>query len=405
MSANTIAFTNPGEIDVRSISSFGVSVKEGDSPIGFFGTGLKYAIAVLLRLGHRVSVLSGVKHIEFGLKRDSIRGKEFDFVTMAEDGGEPLVLGFTTELGKQWAAWMAFREIACNCKDENGSGGFVRGAVQPIPGSTQVIVTGEEFAAAFVNRNQYMLEDEPSFSVDDVEVRQYGNTAFFYRGVRVHHFGRVGLHTYNCQGRMTLTEDRTLKEQYTAENTVRRTVMRSTNREFIRRCITAHKDTLEGGMDYHGWSITPSKEFLEVVGETVTQRLGLVNETAVRVWKDNTKQVFAPKEIYLTKVQLLSLEKALDFCATLGFQVRGSFPITFTDSLGEGVLGLADADQQKIFIAERVFQIGGTKQLAATLIEEFLHLRHGWLDMSREMQNFLFEKVVSLGEELAGEPL
>jgi hypothetical protein len=403
--SNTIAFTNPGEIDVRSISSFGVSVKEGESPIGFFGTGLKYAIAVLLRLGHRVTVLSGAKHIEFGLKRDHIRGKEFDFVTMAEDGGDPVTLGFTTELGKQWAAWMAYREIACNCKDEGGSGAFVRGVIKATPGETQVIVSGDEFAEAFVNRNQYMLEDEPAFSVDDVEVRTYGNTAFFYRGVRVHHHGRVGLYTYNCQGRMTLTEDRTLKEQYTAEHTVRRTIMRATDREFIRRCVTAHKDSLEGAMDYHGWSISPSKEFLEVVGETVTQRLAAVNDTAVRVWRDSTKQAFTPKEIYLTKVQLISLEKALDFCATLGFQIRDSFPIVFTDSLGEGVLGLADSDQQKIFIAERVFQIGGTKQLAATLIEEFLHLRHGWLDMSREMQSFLFEKVVSLGEELAGEPL
>ena len=46
-----IVFENPGEIDIRSISTFGVSVKEGDNPIGFFGTGLKYAIVVLLRTG------------------------------------------------------------------------------------------------------------------------------------------------------------------------------------------------------------------------------------------------------------------------------------------------------------------------------------------------------------------
>lgn len=43
--------------------------------------------------------------------------------------------------------------------------------------------------------------------------------------------------------------------------------------------------------------------------------------------------------------------------------------------------------------------------LASTLIEEYLHLRHGWHDLTRELQNFLFDKLVSLGEEIAGEPL
>jgi hypothetical protein len=73
------------------------------------------------------------------------------------------------------------------------------------------------------------------------------------------------------------------------------------------------------------------------------------------------------------------------------------------ESLGEGCLGLAEG--QTIYIAERVFHMGGTKQLASTLIEEYLHLRHGWKDLTRELQTFLFDKLVSVGEELVGEPL
>jgi len=34
-----------------------------------------------------------------------------------------------------------------------------------------------------------------------------------------------------------------------------------------------------------------------------------------------------------------------------------------------------------------------------------VHLRHGYADMTRELQSFVFEKLVSIGEELAGEPL
>jgi hypothetical protein len=42
-----IVFENEGLIDLRSIKTFDVSVKENDSPIGFFGTGLKYTIVAI----------------------------------------------------------------------------------------------------------------------------------------------------------------------------------------------------------------------------------------------------------------------------------------------------------------------------------------------------------------------
>lgn len=44
-----IIFRNKGVIDPKSITTFGVSSKENPGAIGFFGTGLKYAIAILLR--------------------------------------------------------------------------------------------------------------------------------------------------------------------------------------------------------------------------------------------------------------------------------------------------------------------------------------------------------------------
>jgi hypothetical protein len=402
---HTVCFSNQGEIDAESITSFGVSVKEGSSPIGFFGTGLKYAIAVLLRLEHRVTILSGQRCFEFGLHKKTIRGVEFDFVAMTEDGGDPVTLGFTTELGKQWEPWMAYREIACNCKDENGSVFVSKATVAAKAGETTVIVTGEKFAEAHSNRHQYLLESPAEFASDNVEVRDVNGWSFFYRGVRVQEMPRPSLFTYNSIGRMELTEDRTLKHQWDAEHAARRAILRSDNRAFIRKCIMAGDDTLEGGMDYHGWSIAPSQAFLEVVGEAVSQRRSSINDTAVKLWRQHTKQPFSPNEIGLTRVQLVSLERAIVFLEKIGFCVRDAYPIKFTDSLGAGCLGFADMDAQVIWIAERVFEIGGTKQLAATLMEEFIHLRHGWLDMTREMQNFLFEKVVSLGEEVAGEPL
>jgi len=111
-----IVFKNSGNIDIKSITTFGVSSKENDSAIGYFGTGLKYAIAILLREGCEITIHTGGKKYEFGTQRQTVRVDEFTFVTM---NGE--ALAFTTELGKNWQLWQAFRELYCNCTDEGGT--------------------------------------------------------------------------------------------------------------------------------------------------------------------------------------------------------------------------------------------------------------------------------------------
>ena len=82
-----VCFVNRGTIDPRSITTFGVNSKEGGNPIGFFGTGLKYAIAVLLRLGHEVTLYSDAKKYVFGVEETKIRNDQFRIVTM---NGAPL---------------------------------------------------------------------------------------------------------------------------------------------------------------------------------------------------------------------------------------------------------------------------------------------------------------------------
>lgn len=398
-----IAFENPGEIDVRSISTFGVSVKEGENPIGFFGTGLKYAIAVLLRTGHEVTIYSGESEIVFGVARETIREQNFDFVTMAIDGAAPAHIGFTTELGKQWELWMAYREIACNCKDEGGGGKYEHDMPERLPGVTKVIVNGDEFESVFAKGHFYILEDEPQMRVGGMEIRDRAGVDFYYRGVRVHQLQRPGIYTYNDIDKMELTEDRTVKNQAQPAYRIMCSVMKSKDARFLRTCITARDTTLEGGLDYHGWGIQPSDEFLKVVGDCVADRVLNVNMTAIKVWKDATKELATPREIELTSVQRKSLARALTFCGQIGFPIEGAYPIKVVESMGDGILGLAQ--DETIFIAERVFHLGGTKQLASTLIEEYLHLRHGWKDLTRELQSFLFDKLVSVGEELVGEPL
>jgi hypothetical protein len=51
----------------------------------------------------------------------------------------------------------------------------------------------------------------------------------------------------------------------------------------------------------------------------------------------------------------------------------------------------------EIYLARDAF-MAGTKQVAITLIEEFMHIEHGVNDETRAMQERLLHELVTLGE-------
>ena len=80
---NTVNFGNNGAIELAAITTMGISVKDSDNPIGFFGTGLKYALAVLLREKAEITIKSrDFTATVFGSKIN-VRGKEFTTVHLS----------------------------------------------------------------------------------------------------------------------------------------------------------------------------------------------------------------------------------------------------------------------------------------------------------------------------------
>jgi hypothetical protein len=398
-----IVFENRGEIDIRSITNFGLSVKEGENPIGFFGTGLKYAIAVLLRHDCAITIYSGLKRVDFAIRREEVRGKEFEFVTMTVAGGVPVDAGFTTQLGRGWDLWMAYRELDCNRRDEGGSVSKYDEPVEPREDFTFVAVEGEAFAAIYAESWKYLLDSEPDFVIGGIEIREHESSHFFYRGVRVMNLPTQAMYCYNSTDKIELTEDRTAKNPYVIPYTIARTLLISENEHVLRRVLTAGDDYLEHNLDFHGYGCSPSPAFLKVCGEVLLDRSVSLNPTALRVFEDSTKSEFEPRIVVLTEVQQSSLTRALAFCEKLGFRIEDNYEVRVVETLGGGCLGMAR--KGVIFVAEQAFHMGNAKQVASTLIEEFIHLKHGYADNSREMQNWLFEKLVSVGEELFGSAL
>lgn len=238
-------FRNKGTLDVRSITTFGVSSKEGKNPIGFFGTGLKYAISVLLRNKCSISIYTGGKTYTFGTQTARVRVNDFEFITM--NGVE---LGFTTELGKTWEPWQAFRELACNCMDENGTYYQVTDEVTCGQDETVVLVSGVPFEKAWAEQDSIILNSKPICNNEQIEICPGESQYIYYRGVRVMTLPLKSVYTYNFLEQMDLTEDRTLKNSYLPEYMLAREVSRRiTNMDITTRCCDARDaDGLRGSV-------------------------------------------------------------------------------------------------------------------------------------------------------------
>jgi hypothetical protein len=146
---------NLGEIENGALSLLGASTKEGDQ-IGKFGSGFKYALAVLLRNGIRTRIFSGQREIPLEVRMERFRDKAFGVIWI--DGQRT---SLTTSTGPDWAARDAVREIWSNALDEGGEMRGVSDEVIPAPGTTTVAIEiNPEIQTMIDNWSMYFVHDE-----------------------------------------------------------------------------------------------------------------------------------------------------------------------------------------------------------------------------------------------------
>lgn len=413
----------------------GVSVKdESRSTIGYFGTGFKFAVATLLRNNCTVRLYPGDDALGsylFGAKEVEIRGKEFNLVYMIDETtGETTDLGFTTDLGRDWQVWQAFRELYCNAQDEGGKT-FQKPdntVIEAKPGVVNIMVTGAAIDETWSERDKFILSPTrtpiyfgktfgPISSGYDLEVFRIPNTeqregVIYYNGIRVGTTGQQAYHDFNLTRRIQLTEDRTMKDPFTVIMYLCTAVVTSDDPEFIKAMVFIRdyaSNCFEATRMNYGFVYTqPSTDFMETVGKLRKDyQEHHINNTARIKHIESTKiKSFLPKEsVELNAVEKKQLSKALRFCRTgLGFNPE-DYPIIIAEQLGSNAsLGLADMEEDIIYISRSCFR-KGTKTLVLALIEEYTHLRHRVLDETFEQKLVYLEMIASLGEQITGEPL
>lgn len=396
-----IYFQNPGEIDPRLITTLGVNVKEGENPVGFFGTGLKYAIAVLLREGQEVEIFSGQKRFSFQLVPETIRGKTFQFIQMTQ-GGEASRLGFTTEFGKNWTLAHAYRELYCNARDEGGEASEV--GAEPQPGWTTVRVEGAAFEQVHLTRYEFLLNPK-LIPLKDVEARAglevfaLPSTQVFYRGISVMQLGKTSALRYNMLENVTLTEDRTVSYPFLVEGRIAQFITNKLKDQVALNAILT-TECYEHGLDLCGWNCNWSEDFISAVKEAVdTKPMAIDERVKARYYNacfkaDGGKR----KELALTPEQKERLEEAKEMLRKCGFSAVDLYEIIPVESLGERVLGLAERKTSTIYLASLAFKHSG--ELVQTLLEEIIHLSRGVADETREMQSVLLGEIHRLMQEL-----
>jgi len=279
-----IGFRTPGLIDVRSFTTFGFNSKPmTDNPIGFFGTGLKYAIAVLMRHKIPLVIWIGSDRYEFEPLVEDFRGKEFVAIHMKRSYGlmkrfTKERLPFTTELGKNWELWQAFRELESNTRDEQGETDYIY--QDPLKwegyqtGRTVILVGDQKFVDVYNERDKVFL-DRTTLELrfhdtrNGVEVFNQPSRHVYYRGMRVYDLpkDKVSKYTYNFTRAMDLTEDRTLKYTFYMFMYLANVVIESNDDLFVKAIVGSDKDSFENEFSFDSSYATPSETFKRVMAE------------------------------------------------------------------------------------------------------------------------------------------
>jgi hypothetical protein len=417
---NTLIFHNPGEIDIRGACIAGLSAKESKSPIGYFGTGLKYAIASILRWGGEISIYSGNSKYTFEAVDLTFRGQDFKQITMNGDA-----LGFTTEYGKDWKPWQVFRELYANARDEGGDVQLRQDvSSMSAEGKTHILVRNvPDLIETYYNRDEIILPVGKVWAheSDKVQFTDARSSGLYYRGVRVHE--QACLFTWNFLNQLTLTEDRSLSSVMEASHEFDVFIKeRLPDVEVIMTLLTLKFDeepkitrtiTLDGepttltqraveGL-FMDWFYIPATALSHhsAAFKSACTRLYQRDPTTFSKLRSYVKSIdekLVEEKLHrMTPREQQMLDKAKELVAIFGFEDEINRCPIHVQELGGQTLGIYE--NGTIYLSPKLFD-QGTKQLVATLYEECYHHRTQNKDCTYSMQSDLFNIIISLNEEV-----
>lgn len=211
-------FYTPTSLPIEAFSVMGMSAKpNSDNPIGEFGTGLKLAVATVLRLGGTFEVfIDGTEYVFYTKNRD-FRGSPHAQVMMRKRKGllarySYHELPFTLNYGRNLEAWQVYRELESNTRDEGGESGWYDPDAEleyNRDKGTLIRLSCKGLEEAIENGTVFVKEAPVAWENEFMRVLEGPSNFIYYRGIRVFPLKHPSRYTYDFKpGHMKLTEDR-----------------------------------------------------------------------------------------------------------------------------------------------------------------------------------------------------
>ena len=419
MKHSYIRIANVGEIDTTAMFLIGASTKRDDSSkIGFFGSGLKYALAVMLRNEIPFLIYSGNRKIDVESRPVEFRGKVFGQIFI--DGKET---SLTTEMGPDWEPWFAVREILCNAIDEGSHSIDIAEATKTKKGTTSIFIGATDKLQKVFNHWQYYFCEKRTDSILNgpdgrLFTGQHGFLCVYRKGILCHHEHTKSLFHYDMQW-VEINESRIIKNQFDFKYHLVQWMARNADVATVATLYDNYRDTYEGKLDWD-CSCSFNEAWLTVIGnrplvpeevsgyfsedlESCLVLPGSLVNALSKTFGSKVK-VKGKSDRYTNRTiveknprQATMLSEVLDFLSRS--EIKIAYPIEVCIFGTDSTLG--QAAHGTIYVAAKVFDLG-KRQLALTVLEEYSHLESLQADKTRGFQDFLLSRFLQSLEEKAG---
>jgi hypothetical protein len=427
-----IRIKSTGEIDEKAFYLIGASSKRGDSTkIGYYGSGLKYSLAFLLRNNTYFKVYSGYKEIKFTTNKEEFREKEFAVISV---NGKPTSL--TTDMGGIGSKnyFMVIRELFCNAIDEGDAEikvMEVKDERELIPiedCTTFYFESNEEFQKIIDNWNEYFSNERQDILYHDKNgnvLYTGGDKKIVYRkGILCHLSQQKSIFNYDLDW-VTINESRIIEDDWNFNWKLKDFLKEIKDISIIKRILFSINNCWEKSLSWDSGIEKYSDVWKEALnGKTLipqdnagfwSEEIEYLKEKALVLPSDminGLKQRFGD-DIYvigdgdvkggnceikivesLNKRQQFLLDESMDFLKQSEYAIK--YPIKVCNFFKAERLGLAQDDT--IFLSEKLFDLG-KKYIVHAIIEENEHLLTGYADETREFQNLFIKKYISCLED------
>jgi len=282
-----VHFITPTKISLIDITSMGDSSKRDDpNTLGTFDSGLKYAIALLLRsyVDLSIEVVGGDKFtFSTYMEKCEATGKTKELIKVILNDELEVQTGFAKALGFNWELWMSLREIYSNMLDEKGYyiEGELPSGIQEGTITTLEFDEDNEFYEVWQNRHLYINEEEPLFKISpktEVLENKEGFIRIYKHNILVYEDRETpSLYAYNIKFG-EIDERRILSNVYSIKSSIVSDIMCTNNREYLETIIKAEspfdeeKEFLNGMSNYMS-----ATNLITEIAESVYNEFGSVD--------------------------------------------------------------------------------------------------------------------------------